>query len=248
MNNLDIQSLQIHLGLYVCSDLRKGKKLIEDRTFRDNSAFLAQIFEIGRRYKIMNPDKMRSTYGKLMYILMDASQGVLDFEIILPIKTVGQQLDRIDEIYCDALLVEATQNAENAEEVSSRDQAKAALIAKYGNSVVNSDMIERCIHSICDANNYAKYNRDPVNRMIDYLKYYFDPSHVTSDTDLEIRYGYGGSKLSHSHSTQYSFVLQSLILWSEIQNDMYWLWINADMDMLGNSYRLCNTGQGENDD
>ena len=35
-------------GLVVCSSLRKGKKLIENKTFKQNSKFLQTIFEIGR--------------------------------------------------------------------------------------------------------------------------------------------------------------------------------------------------------
>ena len=41
----------------------------------DNVGLFADIFEIGRRYKIMNPGKMRDTYGKLMFILMVRALG-----------------------------------------------------------------------------------------------------------------------------------------------------------------------------
>jgi hypothetical protein len=33
-----------------------------------NADFFRDVFEIGRRYKIMNPEKMRSEFGKLVYM------------------------------------------------------------------------------------------------------------------------------------------------------------------------------------
>lgn len=42
-------------GLVVAMDYRKGQKLITDRDFKANAAFFQDVFEVGRRYKIMNP-------------------------------------------------------------------------------------------------------------------------------------------------------------------------------------------------
>jgi hypothetical protein len=39
-------------------------------------------------------------------------------------------------------------------------------------------------------------------------------------------------------------VFQSLSLWLEILRHMPLLWLYADYDMLHESYRLCDTGQG----
>ncbi|CAN0423631.1 unnamed protein product [Ectocarpus sp. 12 AP-2014] len=56
------------------------------------------------------------------------------------------------------------------------------------------------------------------------------------------------AQLSHDHRTQYTFVWQSLLLWSEAMRSMYRLWYFADSDLLSGkaSYRLQNTGQGLN--
>lgn len=56
-------------GLVLATDYKQGQELFQDRDFKGNEMFFQQLFELGRRYKIMNPDKMRSTYGKLIYLL-----------------------------------------------------------------------------------------------------------------------------------------------------------------------------------
>ena len=67
-------------------DYRAGQELVKNRNFKRNAAFFQDVFEIGRRYKIMNPDRMRGTYGKLLYMLMDSSsphvEELLEFSCI----------------------------------------------------------------------------------------------------------------------------------------------------------------------
>lgn len=76
-------------GLVLAADYKQGQELFSDRDFEANEAFYQQIFELGRRHKIMNPDKMRSTYGKLMYLLQVSCYGArICFISSLP--TLGQ--------------------------------------------------------------------------------------------------------------------------------------------------------------
>jgi Protein of unknown function (DUF2009) len=56
-------------GLLLSADYKQGQELFTHRDFQANADFYQQIFELGRRHKIMNPDKMRTTYGKLIYLL-----------------------------------------------------------------------------------------------------------------------------------------------------------------------------------
>ena len=56
-------------GLVLSANYKRGQELFADRDFESNSDFYQIIFELGRRHKIMNPEKMRTTYGKLIYLL-----------------------------------------------------------------------------------------------------------------------------------------------------------------------------------
>jgi len=59
-----------------------------------------------------------------------------------------------------------------------------------------------------------------------------------------------GSRLTHSHETQFHYVHQSLALWSAILEDMFRLWYLSEQDLLSSSvslaepYELRHTGQG----
>lgn len=84
-------------GLVVANDYSKGQRLIKNKQFKDNEALFKCVFEVGRRFKIMNPDRMRTDYGKLLYLLQDASnpqiEELLEFSPITPIRTVFRTLE-----------------------------------------------------------------------------------------------------------------------------------------------------------
>ena len=42
-----------------------------------NELFFQNVFEIGRQNKVLNPSKMRATYGKLMHLLQDAQSPTI---------------------------------------------------------------------------------------------------------------------------------------------------------------------------
>jgi hypothetical protein len=118
------------------------------------------------------------------------------------------------------------------------------LILKNNRYVAGKRMTEEqlvlVLNSLGDGNAYVAACRHPVDRMINYLKKYFDPNKHDAETSLAIASGREGSCLTHDHATQYKFVMQTLQLWREIQNQMFRLWLAADHDLLNerNPYRL----------
>lgn len=104
-------------GLVVATDMDLGKTMFfkskkqqndgnddeedeeddDDENFSTNAEWYKTVFEIGRRYKIMNPEKMRDSFGKLMYMIMDSQipeiKSALEFDFYKPISTVYSFLE-----------------------------------------------------------------------------------------------------------------------------------------------------------
>ncbi|KAI0080811.1 hypothetical protein K474DRAFT_1688960 [Panus rudis PR-1116 ss-1] len=250
-------------GLVLAADYKQGQELFSDRDFQANEEFYQQVFELGRRHKIMNPDKMRSTYGKLIYLLQDSQspdvKDTLGFSCVKPIKTVYTVLEEHDalDLLRDDLIAVATKEIysegrsrrEVQRDIKSKERAIEVLASKYQRKNLSQETVRQCIYSIGDNHAFLRTNRDPCDKMISYLKQYFHPtSPKDNKSSLAIRSGKGGARLSHDHQKQYAYVLQSLTLWREILHDMFHLWYLAESDLLSENvpYRLRDTGQGLN--
>ncbi|KAH8552013.1 hypothetical protein BGW37DRAFT_490288 [Umbelopsis sp. PMI_123] len=247
-------------GLVTACDYRRGQELFADRTFEQNEDFFQKIFEIGRRHKIMNPEKMRSAYGKLMYMLMDSAipevEEMLGFSCVIPIKTVYSFLKErngLDVLTNEIILLATMEIVPTGKtrmqiqtEIKRKERSIEQLSRKYSNPKLSADEIRHCLYSIGDNNAYLRANRHPCEKMLSYLQTYFKPDAFEPGYSLSISAGRSGHRLSHDHSTQYTYVNQTLMLWREILHEMFMLWSLADQDLLNshNVYKLMDTGQG----
>ncbi|CAG8788482.1 22444_t:CDS:10, partial [Gigaspora margarita] len=212
-----------------------GQEMFANKSYEENEEFYQNIFEIGRRHKIMNPEKMRDAYGKLMYMLMERNglDVLYDEKVAIAtreIKPEGKSRHQINS------------------EIRQKERAVEFLSHRYDNHKLSSDEIKTCLYSIGDNNSYLRANRDCCDRMLKNLIDHFHPRKVDDGYSLAIRSGSNGARLTHNHEMQYCYANQTLSLWSEIQNEMFMLWFLADQDMLSESniYRLRDTGQGLN--
>ena len=254
----------IMCGLVVATDYRAGQELIKDKDFETNAFFFQRAFEIGRRHKVMNPEKMRAEYGKMIYLLQDSQsdevQELLGFKLVRPMRTAYALLAEKNGLAMldDGLMHQATAEIDHVgkarfvvqREIKAKEKARDVLARKYANADLTKDEILSVLYSISDNNAYLRFNRDPVDRMLHYLTSNFDPKHPGDDRafSLGIVVGADGSRLSHTHERQFAYVSQSLTLWREVSNDMFKLWTLAETDLLheSNRYQLTNTGQGLN--
>jgi len=161
-------------------------------------------------------------------------------------------------VLCDDMIVTATMEiigdnkprAQVQREIKLKERAIDYLADKYSNVNLSPDLIKNCLYSIGDNNNFLRTSRDACDKMIEYLQTYFHPNKCDDDEfDLSISNGFEGARLSHSHSSQYHYVLQSLLLWREVSHEMFKLWYYSEQDLLNTEeypYRLRDTGQGLN--
>jgi len=251
-------------GLLIAFNYKTGQTLLQDRSFKKHEKFFQEVFEIGRRYKIMNPEKMRSEYGKLVYLLQDSVmpniKELLEFNCVLPIKTVYSFLEKRNclQLLKDKKIAVATgqiiddkkkSRRSIQREIRRKEKAIKQLSKEYASTKISGEEIQRCLYSIGDNHAYLASNRDPVDAMIAHLKTYFDPEKVDSpqfSLAISAANGSDGARLTHNHARQYHYVLQSLTLWREILHDMFRLWYLSEEDLLDgeNPYKLRNTGQG----
>ncbi|CAD7949457.1 unnamed protein product [Amoebophrya sp. A25] len=62
-------------GMIVSHSYERAKStLMSSENLIQNENVYRRVFELGRRAKIINPNMMRSTYGKMMWMLMDANR------------------------------------------------------------------------------------------------------------------------------------------------------------------------------
>ncbi len=213
-------------GLLLAVNLTKGEKVVAGKDLKNNYPIFKDIFEVGRRYKIMNPTKMRNTYGKLIHILMDTESDMirreLQYSFYKSILTVTLFLESkgIEEMLDDELLEVASRKVDSLNEygepkaqhaIQSQVQEKKAaleeLIKKYScPSKVSAEDIMRVVDSINDTYSYTTFNVKPVKDALDLLKNTFDPRDdtPTCSQDIHNSLALSGSRgSSNSYSNKY---------------------------------------------
>ena len=240
--------------------------MVENRQFSKREDFFQTVFEIARRHKIMNPEKMRTSYCKLMYMLQDARsekiRSLLEFDVFCPLTTVYSVLKSAgaESMLSDPLMAVATMECPDDktktryqlnERIRTKQKAIRKLSRKYSTSQLDEDDIGQLLYAIGDNSSFLAFHRDPIDKMISLLTAFFSPDEVRDGFSLSIvardnEEDSSSSRLTHSHGRQFHYVLQSLLLWREVTNHMFKLWCLAESDLTKSNSKLTQTGQGLN--
>ena len=149
-------------GLAVAADYEVGQKMIKNRSFEDNAEYFASVFEIGRRHKILNPECMRTDYGKLVHMLMDSQnpdiQRLLEFKLVKKVLTVYDflksrdsltMLKSPDVITATTAIVDMGRTKQEVQQaIKCKEAAVKRMVRKFSNDDVSEEEIEWCLYSI----------------------------------------------------------------------------------------------------
>lgn len=236
-----------------------------------HAAFLRHALEVARRYKVLNPDRLRTAYAPLVHVLQDSRlphvRGVLECDLVAPLATVHRALAAAGALALlrDPALAPATAEVlagpgARARTVALRAKraALARLCARHASPALPRALLLQCVYSIADHHSFLRANRGPVDRCLAWLDELFPAVHGgveqeegkegkeddDGSSSLAIRGGADGARLTHSHAVQHAYVRQSLALWRAVQDDMARLWCLAEADLVAAPYVLQPTGQG----
>jgi Protein of unknown function (DUF2009) len=187
----------------------------------ENAALFRSMFEVGRRNKVLNPSSMRTTYGKLMYLLQDAQNPTvaksLGFRLHKPLLLVGPFLKKHHafDLLHDPRLECAIQYVADRDAhgnkldrttleamVAGKHRVTLELVEAYSNnnsahseSTLRPDDVKRVIESLADAVAYIESNVRPVQAMLQFLQHNFDRNHPHKGFSLALS---GSSRSSSS--------------------------------------------------
>ena len=152
----------------------QSRKLIQGRELADNAAWFERIFEVGRRHKIMNPDTMRSSYGKLMHLLQDAALPdicrIMGADFIGSVQTVAAELEDLGaaDLLEHADLEVATRTVAPTKQAGAKRAAMERLCAQYGGGACDKARgarLERVLLSIGDDTALTDGHVEPVEEV-----------------------------------------------------------------------------------
>lgn len=142
----------------------------------------------------MNPEKMRSEYGKLVLLMQDAMspeiKALLGVDVYKPIRTVYDLLasKRGLRVLADPRLKVASQEvfpdkhktrADIQREIQRKETAAKAIVRDHAiRGLLSEEDIRLCLYSICDNSSFLNSNRRPIDDCIELLHRYFSPSTV----------------------------------------------------------------------
>jgi hypothetical protein len=142
----------------------------------------------------MNPEKMRSEYGKLVFLIQDAVspeiQSLLGVNIHQPIRTVydllaskgGLKLLEDPRVSIASQEIYPDKNKTRGQldnEIKRKEKAARLLIKDYETHRLTGEDIRQCLYSICDNNSFLNSNCRPIEECIELLQHYFSPNKIS---------------------------------------------------------------------